>query len=230
MANQPVVDLNRYRVAKDSPEPWVRIGSVAEHFGVSKRTVARWAARGMRQAAGRRLSSRMVGYRLSAVEAWLHAHEGPRASRGAPAAPSATVQRRQQSSVPRETPASSPKADGAASSSVSPAVELSPEAIEAIATRVVALLADEGEPTEGKPGWGSRPPRPPGYLNAAAAAGYLGCGKSRIYQLVHRRAIPFRKEGSRLLFKPSELDAWVLQGGGTLLPPPSKSGESPDPT
>jgi excisionase family DNA binding protein len=40
-------------------------------------------------------------------------------------------------------------------------------------------------------------------------AQYLDCPKSRIYALTQRHAIPFRKEGSRLLFKRSLLDVWV---------------------
>jgi excisionase family DNA binding protein len=37
----------------------------------------------------------------------------------------------------------------------------------------------------------------------------LACKRQRIYDLVSRRTIPHRKEGSRLLFKLSHLDAWI---------------------
>ena len=45
------------------------------------------------------------------------------------------------------------------------------------------------------------------------AAEHLACKRQRIYDLVSRRTIPHRKEGSRLLFKLSHLDAWVESGG-----------------
>jgi excisionase family DNA binding protein len=45
------------------------------------------------------------------------------------------------------------------------------------------------------------------------AARHLACKRQRIYDLVSRRTIPHRKEGSRLLFKLSHLDAWI-EGGG----------------
>jgi excisionase family DNA binding protein len=46
------------------------------------------------------------------------------------------------------------------------------------------------------------------------AAAHLACKRQRIYDLVSRRTIPHRKEGSRLLFKLPHLDAWI-EGGGT---------------
>jgi excisionase family DNA binding protein len=49
------------------------------------------------------------------------------------------------------------------------------------------------------------------WMSAAKAAQYLDCPRSRIYALTHRHAIPFRKEGSRLLFKRSLLDVWVSE-------------------
>ncbi len=51
-------------------EPWVRKQQVAEHFGVSERTLERWRAEGM---PCRRLSSTLIRYRLSECEEWLSA-------------------------------------------------------------------------------------------------------------------------------------------------------------
>jgi excisionase family DNA binding protein len=63
------------------------------------------------------------------------------------------------------------------------------------------------------------------WIGAAAAAKHLDCPKSRIYQLTSRRAIPFHKEGERLLFRRSMLDAWVRAGcpAGT----PGRTGRPP---
>lgn len=51
------------------------------------------------------------------------------------------------------------------------------------------------------------------WLDVAGAAGHVACKKSRIYALVHQRTIPHHRDGTRLLFRRSELDAWVEQGG-----------------
>jgi excisionase family DNA binding protein len=51
------------------------------------------------------------------------------------------------------------------------------------------------------------------WVGVDAAAAHLACKRQRIYDLVSRRTIPHRKEGSRLLFKLSHLDAWI-EGGG----------------
>ena len=47
------------------------------------------------------------------------------------------------------------------------------------------------------------------WVGVEQAAAHLGCKRQRIYDLVHARAIPHRKEGSRLLFRLSDLDAWL---------------------
>lgn len=52
------------------------------------------------------------------------------------------------------------------------------------------------------------------WIGAGDAAAYLACPRSRIYALVSAERIPHRKDGSRLLFRCSELDAWVASGGG----------------
>lgn len=41
------------------------------------------------------------------------------------------------------------------------------------------------------------------------AARHLACKPQRIYDLVHARAIPFRKDGTRSLFRLSALDDWL---------------------
>jgi len=56
------------------------------------------------------------------------------------------------------------------------------------------------------------------WVGVAEAAAHLGCRPQRIYDLVCRRAstgIPHRKEGTRLLFKLSQLDRWIEGGSAT---------------
>jgi excisionase family DNA binding protein len=50
---------------------------------------------------------------------------------------------------------------------------------------------------------------PEAWIGVADAAAHLGCKRQRIYDLVHSRAIPHRKEGSRLLFRRSQLNEWL---------------------
>jgi excisionase family DNA binding protein len=79
-------------------------------------------------------------------------------------------------------------------------ITLSDEVVDLIAARAASRLA-----TRTREVW----------IDAAAAAAYLGCSRQRIYDLVHARAstnIPHRKEGNRLLFRCSELDQWLDSG------------------
>jgi len=86
-------------------------------------------------------------------------------------------------------------------------IEVPDAFLEAVARRVAEMLAaqDQG-------------PEP--WLTVVQAAEHLACPKSRIYALTTRRGrdrIPHQKDGSRLLFRASELDAWLESGGGTRL-------------
>jgi predicted DNA-binding transcriptional regulator AlpA len=59
----------------------------------------------------------------------------------------------------------------------------------------------------------ARPAAEP-WVGVGAVAAHLGCGRQRIYDLVSQRGrrgdgIPHRKDGSRLLFRLSEIDAWL---------------------
>ncbi len=60
----------------------------------------------------------------------------------------------------------------------------------------------------------AKPAQSDGWLTVGEAAEYLRCPKSRVYSLVSARRIPFVKDGSRTLFRRSELDAWLRGGGG----------------
>ena len=47
------------------------------------------------------------------------------------------------------------------------------------------------------------------WVGVEQAAAHLDCKRQRIYDLVHAERIPYHRDGSRLLFRLSELDAWV---------------------
>ena len=72
-------------------------------------------------------------------------------------------------------------------------LHLSDDALEAIADAVAQRLQGTSE----------------SWVGVKQAAEHLACKPQRIYDLVYDRAIPFRKDGTRLLFRLSELDAWL---------------------
>lgn len=82
-------------------------------------------------------------------------------------------------------------------------VDLPPALVEQIAQRAAELLAErQGEHVDADR-----------WMTVAECAEHLRCSTGRIYQLVSARRIPFQKDGSRVLFRRSALDAWIEQGG-----------------
>jgi excisionase family DNA binding protein len=75
-------------------------------------------------------------------------------------------------------------------------LRLSDDDLEQLAGRVADLLA-EREPT-----------REP-WIGAKAAAEHIGAPVSRIHQLVHQGRLSHRKDGARLVFRRSDLDAYL---------------------
>ena len=73
--------------------------------------------------------------------------------------------------------------------------------VDAIAARVASLLSSDAAAS-------SEP-----WLDVQGAAAHLACPSSRLYALVSQRRIPHERDGSRLLFRASELDEWVRNGG-----------------
>jgi excisionase family DNA binding protein len=54
-----------------------------------------------------------------------------------------------------------------------------------------------------------------GWLRGAGRiAAYIDCPRSRVYALVSAGRIPVERDGSNLIARRSELDAWVRDGGG----------------
>ena len=85
------------------------------------------------------------------------------------------------------------------------ALTLPPELIDAIADRVAAKLAERQPTTED--GW---------LRGATAIAEYIGSPPSRVYALsaCKPQRIPTSRDGSALIAKRSDLDAWLRNGGG----------------
>jgi excisionase family DNA binding protein len=75
---------------------------------------------------------------------------------------------------------------------------------EVLAPRLTALIAQHSPESARQAAW----------LDVDGASQHLACPKSRIYALVSAKRIPYHKDGSRLLFRPEELDEWVGTGGG----------------
>jgi len=73
-------------------------------------------------------------------------------------------------------------------------LELDDDTLDAIADAVAQRLQPNG-------------PEP--WIDVTAAAEHLACKRQRIYDLVHAGRIPHYKDGSRLLFRRSELDDWL---------------------
>jgi excisionase family DNA binding protein len=54
-----------------------------------------------------------------------------------------------------------------------------------------------------------------GWLRGAEQiAAHIGCPRSRVYALTGAGRIPVHRDGTALLARKSELDAWLLNGGG----------------
>jgi len=83
-------------------------------------------------------------------------------------------------------------------------VNVGDELVERIARRAAELLAERASaPTED--GW---------LRGAERIAAYLDCPRSRVYALASARRIPIHRDGSALIARRSELDKWLLAGGG----------------
>ena len=77
------------------------------------------------------------------------------------------------------------------------------ELIDTVARRVLELLHDHDLSVGLEP-----------WIGVAEAAEHLHCKPQRIYALVHQGRLRPERDGSRLLFKRSELDAWLERGSG----------------
>jgi excisionase family DNA binding protein len=82
-------------------------------------------------------------------------------------------------------------------------LRLSDELIDAIAERAAMAIAQR--PGRSEDGW---------LRGANQIAAYIDCPRSRVYALTSARRIPVHRDGSALIARRSELDAWLRNGGG----------------
>jgi excisionase family DNA binding protein len=75
--------------------------------------------------------------------------------------------------------------------------------VEQIAQQAAELLARE--PTGQQGGW---------LRGAEQIAAYIDCPRSRVYALASAGRIPVERDGTGLIARRSELDAWIRGGGG----------------
>ena len=74
-----------------------------------------------------------------------------------------------------------------------------------LADRLAPLLAERLIQTNSVDGW---------LRGADQIAAYIGSPRSRVYALASARRIPVQRDGSALVARRSELDSWLLCGGG----------------
>jgi len=82
-----------------------------------------------------------------------------------------------------------------------PAIQLPPELLEHLAERAATIVAERLEPA-------AEP-----WIGVEQAAEHLAAPVSRVYALASAGRVPLERDGSRLLFKRSQLDEWVRAGG-----------------
>lgn len=83
-------------------------------------------------------------------------------------------------------------------------LDMDDEIVERIAERAAELVAGRQNETA-RDGW---------LRGADKIAAYIDAPKSRVYSLVSARRIPIHHDGSALIARRSELDAWLVGGGG----------------
>jgi len=83
-------------------------------------------------------------------------------------------------------------------------LEVGDELVERIAERAAELIVRQRAETAAD-GW---------LRGANKIAAYIDCPRSRVYALVSAQRIPVHHDGSALIARRSELDAWLLNGGG----------------
>lgn len=83
-------------------------------------------------------------------------------------------------------------------------LDLGDEMVERIAQRAAELLR-ESQLEKAGDGW---------LRGADKIAAYIDSPRSRVYALVSARRIPVHHDGSALIARRSDLDAWLRAGGG----------------
>ena len=76
---------------------------------------------------------------------------------------------------------------------------LPPAVVETIARRAAAIVSE------------TLSAKPESFIGVAEAAEHLACKPQRIYDLVSQRRLDFHRDGRRLLFRRSDLDAYLAR-------------------
>ncbi len=84
-------------------------------------------------------------------------------------------------------------------------IELNDDLLEQIAVRAAQLVQDARPTATAQDGW---------IRGAAKIAAYIDCPRSRVYALASAHRIPIHHDGSALIARRSDLDAWLQSGGG----------------
>lgn len=85
------------------------------------------------------------------------------------------------------------------------AIVLSDEQLDVLAGRVADLLAERQHDQPQEDGW---------VRGAKEIAAYIGAPVSRVYALSSAGRIPLQRDGTALVARRSDLDAWLRTGGG----------------
>lgn len=85
------------------------------------------------------------------------------------------------------------------------AIDIGDELVEQIARRAAELIAERQAGRDREDAW---------LRGADKIAAYIDCPRSRVYALASAHRIPVHRDGSALIAKRSELDQWLLRGGG----------------
>ena len=175
-------------------EPWVTATELSALMGVVTKTIGRWMDEGMPYG-GRRGGS--VRFKLSDCETWFSERRG-RGEALDPQQARLRVERLRSVRSGEESSDVPPEASRTRANAAAPRRKVEAHATAAVDAdeRVVVPIAPAAEP----------------WVVVARIAKHLDCTEDHIYDLASRsdhRRIPHRREGRRLLFKISRVDAWL---------------------
>lgn len=183
-------------------EPWVTERELSTLMGVSTRTLVRWRKQGM-PFGGREGST--IRYLLTECEAWRRQQLGKTYD-------DQDVRRDRRRVACLRSTSSDSKAEAFVDARRRRANP--PQSGSAQMTSGAASTAGHAPPVE--PHESGVVPAVEPWVDVATVARHLACTEEHVYELAKRtdsRRIPHRREGRRLLFKLSRVDAWLDRVG-----------------